>query len=88
MAGEEWSTGGGVEMGTQAGERVHGLERLMALELSGTRDWDSPGAPELTDRTKIDVLEIIRDRIYRMPPPCIIWHLSIWHQSPRCGRRP
>jgi hypothetical protein len=30
--------GGGVEMGTRGGERVHGLQRLMALELSGTRD--------------------------------------------------
>jgi len=89
----EWSPVVVVEWsgdGTRAGERVHGLlERLITLELSGTRAIRFTGGPRTTtDRTKIDVIDIIRIGIgiFRKPP---MYYLasSIWHQSRRCRPR-
>ena len=85
----EWSPVVVVEWsgdGTRAGERVHGLlERLITLELSGTRAIRFTGGPRTTtDRTKIDVIEIIIRIGYSTSHPCVIWNLTsgIWHQSP------
>jgi hypothetical protein len=75
--------GGGVEMGTLAGERVHGASAADDARTIWDARFDSPGPPGLTGQQSMRLRSFGED----IPHATHVLLFGIWHQSARCRPR-